>query len=65
MTNQVEQYKEISSMKNIDISKLRNDIIEGMKLSSEKLKALKKQLGRKIVISENDVIREIEGKDLK
>jgi ribosomal protein S8 len=52
-------------MKNIDVSKLRNDIIEGMRLSSEKLKALKKQLGRTIVISENGVIKEIEAKDLK
>ncbi|MDQ3395323.1 MAG: hypothetical protein M3512_14595 [Bacteroidota bacterium] len=52
-------------MKNIDIVKLRNDIVEGMRLSSEKLKALKKQLGRTIVISENGVIKEIEAKDLK
>ena len=28
-------------MKNVDISKLRNDIIEGMKLVSQKLKAQK------------------------
>ncbi len=52
-------------MRNINISKLRNDIVEGMKLSSEKLKALKKQLGNTIVISENGEIREIEAKDLK
>lgn len=52
-------------MKNIDVSKLRNDIVEGMRFSSEKLKALKKQLGRTIVISENGVIKEIEAKDLK
>lgn len=52
-------------MKTIDISKLRKDILEGMKVSSERLKALKKQLGRTIVISENGVIREIEAKDLK
>ena len=52
-------------MKNIDISKLRNDIVEGMRLSAEKLKALKKQLGKTIVISENGVIKEIEAKDLK
>ena len=50
-------------MKNIDISKLRNDIVEGMGLSAEKLKALKKQLGKTIVISENDLIKEIEAKD--
>jgi ribosomal protein S8 len=36
-----------------------------MRLSSEKLKAFKKQLGRAIVISENGVIKEIEAKDLK
>lgn len=52
-------------MKNIGISKLRNNIIEGMKLSSQKLKAQKKRLGQNIVVSENGVIKEIEAKDLK
>lgn len=52
-------------MKNIDISKLRKEILDGMKVSSERLKTLKKQLGQTIVISENGVIREIEAKDLK
>lgn len=52
-------------MRNIDVAKLRNDIVEGMKLSSEKLKTLKKQLGRNIVISENGVLKEIQAKDLK
>lgn len=52
-------------MNNIDVQNLRNSIVEGMKQSSEKLKTMKKQLGRRIVISENGVIKEIEAKDLK
>lgn len=36
-----------------------------MKLSSQKLKAQKKQLGQHIVVSENGVIKEIAAKDLK
>jgi len=47
------------------INKLRNDIIEGMKLVSQKLKAPKKRLGQNMVVSENGVIKEIEAKDLK
>ncbi|MEK6479059.1 hypothetical protein WJR50_16045 [Catalinimonas sp. 4WD22] len=52
-------------MKNTDIAKLRNDIIEGMKLSAQRLKAKKKQLGQSIVVSENGVIKEIAAKDIK
>ena len=52
-------------MKNIEISKLRKDILEGMKISSEKLKALKKQLGQSVVISENGIIKEIQAQNLK
>ena len=52
-------------MENSNISKLRSDIIEGMKISSEKMIAKKKQLGRKVVISEGGVIKEIDSKDLK
>ena len=51
-------------MNNTDISKLRNDIIEGMKLSSEKLKAAKKQAGKPVVIIEEGTIKEVEAKDL-
>jgi hypothetical protein len=36
-----------------------------MKISSEKLKALKKQLGLPIVISENGMIQEIQAQNLK
>lgn len=52
-------------MKNTDVQKLRNDIIQGMKVSSEKLKASKKMLGGNIVVSENGEIREIQAKDIK
>jgi len=52
-------------MNNIEISKLRHDILEGMKISSSKLKASKKQLGLPIVISENGVIKEIQAQNIK
>ncbi len=52
-------------MKNTDITKLRHDILEGMKVSSAKLKAVKKQLGQSVVVSENGVIKEIQAQHLK
>lgn len=52
-------------MSKIDVSKLRMEIVEGMKVSSEKLKASKRKLGSPIVISENGAIRKIEAKDLQ
>jgi hypothetical protein len=52
-------------MNNIEISKLRQDILEGMKISSEKLKASKRKLGQSVVISENGVIKEIQPQNLK
>ena len=52
-------------MNNMDVSKLRNDIVEGMKLSSQKLKAAKKQAGRPVVIIEEGMIKKVEAKDLQ
>ncbi len=43
-------------MINAELKEIRDRIIEGMKISAEKLVAKKKRLGQKIVISENDVI---------
>ncbi|WP_191907019.1 hypothetical protein [Adhaeribacter soli] len=52
-------------MINTETAKLRADILKGMKISAEKLKALKKQLGQPVVISENGVIKEIPAQSLK
>ncbi|MCG8323627.1 MAG: hypothetical protein MI921_29300 [Cytophagales bacterium] len=52
-------------MKNKQAAILKKKIIEGMKISSQKLIARKKLLGQKVVVSENGVIREIEPEDLK
>lgn len=52
-------------MSKVDIPKLREEIVAGMRVSSEKLKTLKRKLGNPIVISENGAIKEIEAKDLK
>jgi hypothetical protein len=59
------EYETLCEMKNIDVQKLRSDIIQGMKISSQKLKASKKLLGRNMIISENGKIREIVAKELK
>ncbi len=48
----------------MNISKLREDILKGMKLSSDKLKASKKMLGNKIVVSENGEIKIIDPKNI-
>ena len=40
-------------------------ILEGLKVSSQKLIASKILLGRKLVISENGIIKEIDPKELK
>ena len=45
---------------NKDIAKLRNRIKEGMKLSTEKLIAEKKQLGRKVGVIVDGVLKEID-----
>ena len=39
-------------------------IVEGMKISAKKMLIKKKQLGQKLVISENGVIKIIEAKDI-
>lgn len=52
-------------MTNAEIDKLQEKILQGMKISSEKLIAEKKRLNLPIVISENGVIKVIEAKDLK
>lgn len=52
-------------MKNKKVLSLREKIIEGMRISSIKLIRRKKQLDLKVVISENEVIKEIATEDLK
>ena len=52
-------------MTETQINKLRNDIVEGMKASSKKLKDTKKRLDQNVVISENGEIKEVEAKNLK
>ena len=52
-------------MTNSEIDKLQDKIMQGMKISAEKLKAEKKRLNLPIVVSENGVIRVIEAKDIK
>ena len=51
-------------MKNVDVSKIMGNIIEGMKQSSQKLISLKKRSGSSVAISENGIVKEIEAKDL-
>ena len=52
-------------MKNKRTAVLREKIIEGVKISSQKLISRKKLLGQKVAVSENGVIREIDPEDLK
>ncbi len=51
-------------MKNSEKKEIRNQIIEAMKISAQKLIAKKKSLGQSIVVSENGKIRVIEANDL-
>ena len=51
-------------MKNSETKEIRNQIIEAMKISAQKLIAKKKSLGQSIVVSENGKIRVIEANDL-
>jgi hypothetical protein len=48
-----------------DTSKLKQDILRGMKLSSKKLKAKKKLLGRRVAVSERGVVKILESKEIK
>jgi hypothetical protein len=52
-------------MKNPEIQKIRDQIVEAMKISGEKLIAQKIASGQKMVISKNGVIKEIDPRDLK
>lgn len=52
-------------MKNKELRSIRDQIVEGMKISSEKLVQSKKNLGQKLIISDNGVIKVIDPKDLK
>jgi len=51
-------------MNNSEIKKVRDKIVEGMKISSEKFISLKKQLRHRIVISDNGEIIYIDAQDL-
>jgi hypothetical protein len=51
-------------VENSHVSPVRKAIIEGLKVSSQKLKASKKQSGNPIVISENKIVRQVEAKDI-
>jgi hypothetical protein len=51
-------------MKPSETDKTRDLIVEGMKISAKKMLIRKKQLGQKLVISENGVIKIIEAKDI-
>lgn len=44
-------------MKSSDLKKLKENILQGMKISSQKMIEKKKTLGNKIVISENGKIK--------
>jgi hypothetical protein len=48
-----------------EFKKIRDKIVEGMKISAEKLLAKKKLLGQKLVISENGIIQIIEAREIK
>ena len=51
-------------MKPSETDKTRDLIVEGMKISYKKMLIKKKQLGQKLVFSENGVIKIIEAKDI-
>ena len=51
-------------MNDIELNKIRDKIIEGIKISALKMLESKKRLGHKIVISENGKIRIIEASEL-
>jgi len=51
-------------MKDKQNSKTFDLIVEGMKISYKKMLIKKKQLGQKLVFSENGVIKIIEAKDI-
>lgn len=52
-------------MKNKELNSIREKIVKGMKVSAKKLVKSKKNLGQKLVISENGKIKVINPKDLK
>lgn len=52
-------------MSNKEIIEWRNQIIEAIKISAQKMLEQKKKLGQKLVISENGVIKVINAKDIK
>jgi|LakMenE18May11ns_1017448.scaffolds.fasta_scaffold7477362_1 hypothetical protein len=52
-------------MKPTDLISLRNLIVEGMKISAQKLLQKKKKLGQNLVVSENGIIKVIETNKLK
>lgn len=52
-------------MKNKELHNIREKIIKGMKVSAKKLVESKKNLGQKIVISEDGVIKVINPEDLQ
>ena len=51
-------------MKISEKDKTINLIVEGMKISYKKMLIKKKQLGQKLVFSENGIIKIIEAKDI-
>ncbi|MBA3899997.1 MAG: hypothetical protein H0X62_07275 [Bacteroidetes bacterium] len=49
---------------NPEFAKIRNQIVEGMIISAQKLLEQKKKLGQKLVISENGVIKTVSPEEL-
>ena len=52
-------------MANQELKTIRDKIVEGMKISAERLWAKKKLLGQKLVISENGIIQIIDPREKK
>ncbi len=52
-------------MKNKELNSIRDKIVKGMKISAKKLVESKKNLGQKLIISENGEIQVIDPKELK